>query len=483
VQSRSLIRTPSALRIGIVGLAVVASVAGATSSLAYSSPYSPLIVGAAIVAAAALVAWLRRPAWSLYALLFVVLLPVGLLPSEIQSNLNRTLSVLALATWLVALLARRNRVQWPLAATFMLGFLAWSAVTLTWTDNVSRGTTTLQTYALRLIVFLFLIPNEIRTRRAMAGLMSTLALSGWALVLVSVGTILVKGYAPGTRLDVLGENENNLGILALLTMLGVLWLAIEPGRRHAILWKSLALIFVAAAVGLVAASGSRGSAISLVITLLAFCLWRPTRPWGVVGLLIVAVGALLVPFVFSTTLERFGIVRGDTLLGGREALWQAAWQLILDHPWGGVGIGNARFAVMPYALRVRSLLGYEWAAVHNPVLTVWAETGIVGILLYLGVLGSALWSFARGYRQHRQSGTRLLTPYFALLSCVFLGYMASWIKGGGIESDSSYFLLLALLLVPSSLDSRTSDSGAENDVPVARARAREAEVLGLPKEQ
>jgi hypothetical protein len=38
---------------------------------------------------------------------------------------------------------------------------------------------------------------------------------------------------------------------------------------------------------------------------------------------LLALGAAVAPFIFTTTLERLAIVRGDTLLGGREALWQA----------------------------------------------------------------------------------------------------------------------------------------------------------------
>lgn len=47
---------------------------------------------------------------------------------------------------------------------------------------------------------------------------------------------------------------------------------------------------------------------------------------------------------------------------------------------------------------------------------------------------------------------RFLTPYFALISCLFASYMPSWIKGGGMESDFTYFLILALLVIPSQLE-------------------------------
>ena len=106
---------------------------------------------------------------------------------------------------------------------------------------------------------------------------------------------------------------------------------------------------------------------------------------------------------------------------------------------------------MPYVRVLRSVTDYESVSLHNPVLAIWAGTGLPGILLYLGVLASAVWLFGSRYLRCRREGTNPFNTYFALISAVLLGYMASWIKGGGMESDFSYFLLLALLVIPSRL--------------------------------
>jgi O-antigen ligase len=97
----------------------------------------------------------------------------------------------------------------------------------------------------------------------------------------------------------------------------------------------------------------------------------------------------------------------------------------------------------------------ETVSIHNPVLAIWAETGILGVSIYLGVLGSAVWSFVRHYLIIRKLGSHSLLPYFPLVASIFLGYMASWIKGGGMESEFTYFLMLALLLIPSGLLDKT----------------------------
>lgn len=429
---------------GLVGLGVV------LVGLFFPSSFSPLLVAAAFLAIVVLALWFRRPTWALYSAVFIVFLPLGFLPPNIQSLLNRSVTIIALVVWLFDVILRRGRVTITSTLSLMLGFILWCLISLLWSSDLNAGMTVFQVYGLRTILFLLLIPNEIQTEKRLNGLMNVLIADGLILMGVSYYEIVTTGYAPGTRLKVLEVNENWLGILSILTMIGVLWQAVRTSGRQKLLKNLMALFFVGLTIGLVAMSGSRGSALSLAITLAAFWLWKPTRPWGLVGVLVVALAALFTPSLLATTLDRFfsPSSTGDTLLGGREALWGAAWQLIRDHPLFGVGIGNAPTAMIAYLKPYMSVWGYDSIAIHNPVLTIWCETGFPGLLLYLGVLLSAVWSFARQYAIIRKSGSGDLLPFFALVSSLFLGYMASWIKGGGMETDFSYFMLLALLLIP-----------------------------------
>jgi O-antigen ligase len=423
----------------------------AASGVFYRSPYAPAIVGGAFAAAAALVVSLGRPIWALYVALFVVMLPTGLLPITVQSDLNRGLTVVALTVWLVSLLVRRRPIVWTLTASFMCGFVVWCAVTLFWADNLNAGWTSIQAFVLRLVLYLVLVANLVRTEENLDGFMRVLAISGWVLILAGLGTLVATGYTPGSRYQILEMNENEIGILALVTLPGVLWLAMRSTGRQKAIMMFLSFVFVVIALLLAVLSGSRGSAISFLITLSAFWLWRSTRPWAILGVILALAAVISMPSMLSTLTARFAVERGDTILGGREAIWQAAFQLIRANIWGGVGIGGEGFAVLPYLRVFKSVTGYESASMHNPVLAVWAGTGLPGILLYLGVMGSAVWLFVSQYRRRRRGEGNSLDPYFPLISAVSLGYMASWIKGGGIESDFSYFLVLALLVIPSCL--------------------------------
>jgi putative inorganic carbon (HCO3(-)) transporter len=440
MRRQSFLRMPNIWRAGLILLAIVATlVAGA-------SPLASLIVGGAVLATVIGTAFLHNPVWALYAAIFLTFLPVHLLPNySIQIAL-----FLALLSWLLNAAFHRRQIVWRSTSLLMGCFLIWNVVTLFWAPSPVLGRQQLVQYTSGFVLLILLV-NEIDSLQTLDGLMGTLALSGWVLALAGVGTVLFQGYESGTRLQVLEMNENQFGILILVTMSGVLWQAMQASERQRALRMSQSFIFVLLALGLVALSGSRGSAISLLATLLIFWFWKPTRPWGKMGLLILALAVVSAPFVFSTILDRF-MEQGAETLGGRQVIWQAGWMFIRDHLWSGAGIGNSRHAALSYLGTLQSIREHDRMSMHNPGLQVWADAGLPGLLLYLGVLGSAVWLFVRQCRQRSGTGQRSLASYFALVSSVFVGYMLSWTKGGGMEDDPVYFLMLALLLIPSRLD-------------------------------
>jgi O-antigen ligase len=219
---------------------------------------------------------------------------------------------------------------------------------------------------------------------------------------------------------------------------------------------SQSILFTLLALVLIALSGSRGSALSLLATLFAFWFWKPTRPWGKLGLLLLVLAILVAPLLFSTLVDRFE-ERSAESLGGRLDLWRYAFLVIRDHLWGGVGLGYGRYAIVDHLehgmgayLGARAgLEGQIYLSLHQPVLQVLAETGIPGMLLYVGSLGGALGSFIRQRSRSSTGGSHWLAPYSATVWCVFIGYMLSWLKSGGMASAPSFYLVLALLLIPS----------------------------------
>ena len=445
----SFLRMPSVWRVGLILLAIMASLVAGASPFVLASPLSPLIVGGAAVATALGIILLQNPVWALYVVTFIHLLPRGLIPGNLYSILANLVLLLALLSWLLKTGFHRQRIVWTSTGLLMIVFWVWSFFTLSWAHNLALGRQALVRYTINFLLLLLTV-NQVNSLQPLDGLMSTLALNGWILVLFGIGTLLLQGYQAGARLEVLEMNQNLFGVLLVFAMPGVLWHATRSSERQRTSRMSLGFLFISLTLILIAFSGSRGSALSALTTLLAFGLWKPTRSWGKVGLLILAVAVISAPFIFSTIIDRFSGELGT--LGGRTAIWEATWLVIQEHPWHGVGIGNARESVLPYLAMFASTRERESRSIHNPLLETWSNVGLPGLLMYLGILGSAMWSFVRQYCRCRKTGRRSLELYFALISCTFAGYMLSWIKGGGMGNHPTYFLLLALLLIPSRLD-------------------------------
>ena len=457
MQNKSTLVLPDIWRTILVALATIfIALLSGVSVLVDSSTNIPnyvLLLLAGGAATIALLAWLRKPVWAVYAAVFVVLLPANLIPAEINSFLNRSVTIFALFALLVDSLLNTRKIVLTASALFMLGFIFWAAVSLFWAPFMRYGMTILQVYAMRFILFMLLIANLIRTKKDLDGLLNTLALSGALLAVIGIATVLLQGYTPGSRLSVLDVNENELGIALLVTAPGVLWWAMKPNIGNKLIRQIVGFIFLVFSFILITMSGSRGSAISLVVILLIFLFWKPTRLWGISGLVILGLSAILAPFIFTTTISRFLGSSGETILAGRETIWPAGWQLILHYPFFGTGIGGSPFMVIQYLAQfgqhiINLSVGQP---LHNPLMVIWAETGLPGLFLYLAILGSAVWSFVRQYFRSRRLERQSLLLYFSLVAATFIGYIFSWIKGGAMEADYSYLLMLALLLIPSGL--------------------------------
>jgi O-antigen ligase len=450
----------------VIVLAIFACLIVGISGYFISSPYAPLLVGAAYAGIAVVFFFLRKPIWAVYTALFFIFLPLGLLPATTLSNINRVLSVGAFAVWLIDVIVHHRKIVWTSTHWAMAAFLVWCVLTYIWAADRPTVWDTTQVYALRFLFFLMAIPNLVRDREDMKNLLRVLAFIGWFLIVLSLAfPVLNGGYTPGTRLKILDSNQNTTGIVLLMAFPGVLWHSAQRSQQDRRGLRSYgAIIFLLLSVILTFMSGSRGSTISLAITLALFYFFKPTRYWTKVSLIVILLALVVAPFAFNTIVERFKVTPGDTALGGREVIWQAGLLLIRDHPWLGVGIGNSPYAVLPYLRNFQSLYLADpyhadaFSPLHNPVLVILSETGLPGLLIYLMVPLTALFSFLKSFYQAHKENNQAMLPYYALILPVFVGYMASWIKGGGMESDYSYFLLLALLLIPANIHVSPSEA-------------------------
>lgn len=116
---------------------------------------------------------------------------------------------------------------------------------------------------------------------------------------------------------------------------------------------------------------------------------------------------------------------------GRTDIWKVAIRMIEAQPVAGVGIGNFKDASVGYVITPGSPIDNKTlisqpSVAHNMYLEIWAETGLVGLLLFLGVLGGCLGSAVAACRRLRlagdQGGAALAAGIALALVALFTAY-------------------------------------------------------------
>ena len=381
-------------------------------------PNSPLAVDSSVPARAgdAACAWV---------LLYVVLLPLpGLAEGALVLGALWTIVRLLLARMRGGMAQWLSPGAWGLTSLLFLAY--WLPQAIAAVDAVDPGRAWGKALAgLRYLPFMWLVALSVATpaRRArLGGALGLLALvwAADALLQAVIGTsplywvieslkqaVTGRPFCAPDDLQALGrfngifsECNPKLGqVLAVLAPFALL----RPGRGQAGWLGAAALIGVA-----VLLSGSRAAWLSLALVLLVTG-WKVLgrRRLAVLAVAGVAALALAVPLVpgMAERLERTTAAWNrdaggvDAALSGRGRIWAGAVCMIGEHPVNGVGVRGFRQAwpaCDPQPQRMP-----EWGEgpalhAHQLVLEILAETGVIGLLLWLAGAALALraWRYA-----------------------------------------------------------------------------------------
>ncbi|MEJ7892823.1 MAG: O-antigen ligase family protein [Solirubrobacteraceae bacterium] len=152
-----------------------------------------------------------------------------------------------------------------------------------------------------------------------------------------------------------------------------------------------ALISAAAIITIgLAATQSRGGLLAAAAAAIVALFVMRRHRLQVTAALAIAVG--LIGFWFAISPGAFERVSNvDDGGNGREDLWTVAWRVFEDHPLQGVGLGgfqeaSASYVLQPGQLSAVDLIVERPHVVHNTYLQLLAETGIIGLVLYLATL-------------------------------------------------------------------------------------------------
>jgi hypothetical protein len=174
-----------------------------------------------------------------------------------------------------------------------------------------------------------------------------------------------------------------IGIVLLIQLSRLAFGVIVP------FWKPL-LLFASLVMTL-----SRGGALSFFVGVLFVLSVRGlTKRTLKLGTLVLVLVALASPWIarFAAQYTRFSVTDGSAL--ARVYTWQRAIELFLDNPWFGVGFNTYGFVQEHRGIERVGVASYS---AEGGLLFIAVMTGLVGLLVYLGMLWFILRRCKRGW--------------------------------------------------------------------------------------
>lgn len=367
-------------------------------------------VAAALAAAGAVAIAFRLVPWLLpLAALACVPIRIGVHVDGAGSKLLMPLYVVILAAAMYLgweLVQGDERVRelglaaWPLAAV-----LAWTGVSLAWSKDVQAGAIELLAFYVPFTVLALAVARLPWSTLGLRLLYGEVVVMG--LVFAAVGfyqyetrdifqnpkVINSNAYAPFFRVNSVFWDPSVYGRFLVVAIVPSVVLLVRKRVRAltpvvvaaiAVLWLGLLISF----------SQSSFAALLVAVVGAAFVAWR----WRALVAVAVAVAVLAGIAVSAPTLRHS--IQHHTSSGlnsatsGRFSLVANGVRIAQAHPLTGVGVGGFKRAYAERVQRFKSKAP-KTAASHNTPVTVAAEAGLVGLALFVALVGALLWQAFR----------------------------------------------------------------------------------------
>jgi len=412
------------LAVSVIG---IIALAGLSLTIHWTAPL------AIVTLVAGVVAFLRWP-W-LGLTLLIASVPLQQLGAVGPATATRASIPLAVVGYLLWLTTHRRPLVLTRFAIPFGAWMCWMFSTLSIADDLGAGMSELTRWTIAFGAFLIAVQFLVGAPRSrIVAVVMFMAIAG--ALEATVGTILsLLAVGPASfrvsdafarAYGTFGRPNTFAGYLEM-TVFPVAWLAVDEARRS---WPQLRAYIEARRHGMIAsqrvrqrlimtivttvvlagssvimlagvtASYSRGAWLGVVIGAGFSALLFLRRAWLVVVaaapiaiILLTTMVASVAPAELTERLTSITdevlpfdastiLVTGDNFaVVERMAHWQAGWRMFNDAPLAGVGVGNFNTAYPDYF--VRSNFQTSQGHAHNYYIQVLAETGIVGLVLYL----------------------------------------------------------------------------------------------------
>lgn len=398
----------------------------------------------------------------LLSLIMIFVIPIeGLLRLPGVGTLAKIAGLVVGVAWVLSVLTNGRMRQPGTLQVLLILFVVWNALSILWSANPDRTTNHVMTWIQLLGMSLMLWDIYTNRSRILNGLQAYVV-GAYVAVGSALGNYLAGKpfYTNYERFASGSTNPDGFGFIVALGIPIAWYLAAShnttKGRG---LWRFVNYAYIPAAFIGLALSGTRTALLASIVGMLfGLIMLTRVRLWIRIGVfLVLTVSVLyLVPYAQSLkSFQRLGttgaeLTEGD--LNNRTNNWAEGLDSFERNPVLGVG-GNM----------YRSVNSWDKVA-HNSYLSILVELGVVGLLIFLGILAVA---FAAAWGQQR---LRDRIFWLTLLAVWGMGALTlTW------EYRKTTWLFLGLIVANAAITKA-------REVRAARARmAIEADLLPAPE--
>ncbi len=385
-------------------------------------------------------------------------------------GLTKVMGVLLIVSWLAAITVGRERrrelfISAPFLFVLML-FVFWAGASAIWAEDSAASIAALMRYAPNALLFL-IVYAAMRTRDDAL----------WVVGAYVIGTLIsaLYGVVAPTSGDVEGRlsgalgnaNETATALAVGVALAGALALALRDKpwlRLGAAVGVPICLVSLFLTV-------SRGGLVALVAVLFAGIAVAGERRKAALALVAVAaLGGVIYFAAVAPPEARDRIVQSDGGTG-REDIWKVGWRMVEANPVLGVGAGNFPITSVHYLLEPGAILRADFIVddpkvAHNTYLEVLAELGVVGLALFLCILGYALVTALKAAQTFARAGDREMDIIARAVFVALVGMLVAAFFGSR-EFTNQLWLLLSM--------APALQGVARIELAAARARSSAAE--------
>ncbi len=366
----------------------VAVLGAAVALLLYQT--GPAVALALLAAAAVTAAAVWRPLYGVYAAILAIPLEILDLRFGGEAGLSPAEGLLLLTAAAAVPRLLQGDSRSPAAPHLWLGgFLAVASLGIFFAEDSFTVGKIVVIWSAFLVVSMLVAS---RSREELEQVLGCIALAGGVLGLVAIlGTgeqeLQSGGTVASNRAEGTFTHPNVLAFNLLLAIPLALVLALEA-RRPPI--RMVSLVSAGLAITGLMLTLSRGALVGGAVSLLVLLAWPRFRRYAFALLTVLALFALVNfnSLQATSTVSLVGqriatLTTSEGQRGGRRIdIWSDTPGIVIDHPFLGVGEGNYPNTSPDYGIRDIGGLPFDHA--HNLALTIAAETGLIGLILFAG---------------------------------------------------------------------------------------------------